>query len=668
MIRQNVGPVVMSWVACALAAVSTCAADWPPPAQPLPARMETAPGPFKPTWESLKQYRYPEWFRDAKLGIWAVWGPESVPQQGDWYARRLYEPNDRAYKYHLEHYGHPSKFGYKDVVRLWKAENWDPDRLMSLYQKAGARYFCVIAQHHDNFDCWNSKYHRWNSVNLGPKRDITAEWKKAAEKYGLRFGVTEHLGASWGWYSVTKKADEKGPLAGVPYDGVNPQFADLYHTGNENPQGWYASNAPALFKAQWFHRIQDLVDSYQPDLLYSDGPLPYPDEVGRELLAHFYNANTRWHHGKLEAVYNCKQDSQGMWVQDLERGVMDQIRAEPWQTDTCVGGWYYDINLARSHGYKSATTVIQMLADIVSKNGNLLLNFPPRPDGTLDADELKILDAMAAWMPVNGEAIFGTRPWKIFGEGPSRVKGGMFNEDGLHYTARDIRFTTKRGALYAIALGWPEDGKLLVRSLARAAGKIDSVELLGCREKLNWSQQDDGLLVTLPARRPCEHAYALKVIAGDLQPAPLPPPPPIGRAANGTFILDAADAEIHGGSPRYEKDGQKDQIGFWHDPRDSVSWAIRVGKAGTYQVTVTYSCQPGAEGSQFAVEVDGQVLIGQSRSTQSWSTYRTDSLGKFRLARAGNSTLVVKPRTEPAWKVIGLKRVTLTPVPADVNQ
>ncbi len=184
MTGQTVGPVVMSWIAWVLAAVPACAADWPPPTQPPPGQAAMAPGPFQPTGESLKQYKCPEWFRDAKLGIWAVWGPECVPQQGDWYAHRLYDPNDPAYKYHLAHYGHPSKFGFKDIIPLWKAERWDPDRLMGLYKKAGARYFCMIAEHHDNFDCWNSKYQKWNSVNMGPKRDIAGEWQKAARKQG----------------------------------------------------------------------------------------------------------------------------------------------------------------------------------------------------------------------------------------------------------------------------------------------------------------------------------------------------------------------------------------------------------------------------------------------------------------------------------------------------
>ena len=283
----------------------------------------------------------------------------------------------------------------------------------------------MIAEHHDNFDCWNSKFQRWNSVNMGPKRDIAGDWQQAARKCGLRFGMTEHLAASWWFYSAAKGADKSGPLAGVPYDGADPRYADLYWTGNEHPQeNFYCPHAPTAVKQAWFDRIGDMIDRYHPDLLYSDSPLPYPDEFGRKLVAHYYNDSRQQHSGKLEAVYNCKQDSQGMWVQDLERGVMDKVSPLPWQTDTCIGDWYYDLNLAKAHRYKSVTLILQMLADIVSKNGNLLLNFPPRPDGTLDDDELKILDGMAAWMPINGEAIFGTRPGRSSAKARARSKAG----------------------------------------------------------------------------------------------------------------------------------------------------------------------------------------------------------------------------------------------------
>ena len=360
---------------------------------------------------------------------------------------------------------------------------------------------------------------------MGPKRDIAEEWKKAATKEGLRFGMTEHLAASWWFYSAAKGADKNGASAGVPYDGADPKYADLYWTGNENPtEHYYCPHGPTYIKQTWFDRISDLIDRYHPDLLYSDSPLPYPDEFGRKLLAHYYNDNLQQHGGKLEAVYNCKQPAEGRWVQDLERGVMDGIHPEPWQTDTCVGGWYYDEQVLARHGYKTPATVIHMLCDIVSKNGNLLLNFPPRPDGTLDEDELNILDAMSAWIAVNGEAIYGTRPWKIYGEGPSKAeKGGAFNEVGLKYTARDIRFTQSKDgqSRYALALGWPDDNRLVIRSLASAAGEISEVALLGYAGKLDWKQTDDGLVVKLPAQKPCDLAYAFKISAGDLQPVPV---------------------------------------------------------------------------------------------------------------------------------------------------
>ncbi len=472
-------------------------------------------GPFTSDWASLKQYRCPEWFRDAKLGIWAVWGPESVPEQGDWYARNMYIEGHPQYEHHLSHYGHPSKFGYKDIIPLWKAERWDPEHLMGLYQKAGAKYFCVIAEHHDNFDCWNSKFQPWNSVNKGPQKDIVGTWARTARRHGLRFGVTEHLGATWNWWVVNKGADKQGPYAGVPYDGNDPKYQDLYLPPHEDSKEWYSTQAPQWWQQRWFNRIQDLVDSYQPDLLYSDGGIPF-HEVGRELVAHFYNTNMRRHAGKLEAVYNCKRMpdyfQDGTCVEDVERGVMEGINPIPWQTDTCIGDWYYKQGIK----YKSATTVLTMLADIVSKNGNLLLNLPPRPDGSLDDDELAILSQLADWMKVNAEAIFGTRPWKIFGEGPTKTKGGKFGEDNeKFYTAEDIRFTTKGGSLFAIALGWPENGRIAIKSLGRDAGLLaqdpEEVRLLGHAAPIAFRREPQALVVELPERKPCDHAYVLRI-------------------------------------------------------------------------------------------------------------------------------------------------------------
>ncbi len=507
--RLNISALLLAGAATLAVGQASGGQSWPAKAKP-----------FRSEDESLRNYQCPEWFRDAKLGIWAVWGPESVPSQGDWYARNLYLQGSSQNKFHVEHYGPPSKFGFKDVIPLWKAEKWDPNRLMRLYQQAGAKYFCMIAMHHDNFDCWNSKYQpKWNSLNMGPKRDIAGEWQQAARNHGLRFGMTEHLAASWWFYSANKGSDTNGSLAGVPYDGNDPRFADLYWSGNEHPSfHYYGTEVPLAYKLNWYNRISDMIDRYHPDLLYSDSPLPYPDDVGRKLLAHYYNENLQQHDGKLEAVYNCKEESQGRWVQDLERGVKDGIDPHPWQTDTCVGNWYYKAGC----NYKSTTTVLQMLADIVSKNGNLLLNFPPRPDGTLDEQEEKILGELSDWMKINGAAIFGTRPWNTYGEGLSNVvKAGSFNEGKLAYTASDLRFTQSKDkkTLYTIALDWPTSGRLVVKSLASAAGTINELNLLGQAGQIHWRQTAEGLVVVLPPQKPNQRIFALKITGMDLQPA-----------------------------------------------------------------------------------------------------------------------------------------------------
>jgi alpha-L-fucosidase len=466
---------------------------------------------FPPDLDLLKQYRAPDWFRDAKLGIWACWGPEAVPEMGDWYARNRYVEGHAQYEDHLKRYGHPSTVGYKNMVALWKGENWNPGRLMQLYKKAGVRYFCAIAQHYDNFDCWNSTHRRWNSVNRGPMRDVIGTWRDLAREHGLRFGVTEHLGASWDWYGITKQSDKTGKYAGVPYDGADPRYAGLYHAGHQNAdwKNWYR-NVPESFQVEWFNRIKDLVDRYQPDLLYSDGSLPF-GKYGRTLSAHFYNSNAARQGGNLQAVYTCKksddggQFADGMCVQHVERGVQDAISADPWQTDTCVGDWYYK----RGIPYKTPTLVIPMLVDIVSKNGNFLLNFPQRADGSLDSEEQRILEAFAEWMSVNGEAIYGTRPWKVYGEGDARIKGGSFHEGNVVYSARDLRFTTKDSHLYAIALAWPESGKLTIRSLAGA--HVQAVNLVHGGEVLQWIREPNSLTIQMPSQKRGHHAFALRI-------------------------------------------------------------------------------------------------------------------------------------------------------------
>jgi alpha-L-fucosidase len=483
-------------------------------------------GPFNPSLESFKQFRYPEWFRDAKFGIWAHWGPQAVPRQGDWYARKMYESDiynrqtnqptgkpGKEYLYHVEHYGHPSKFGYKDIIPLWKAEKWDPEKLMKLYKKVGARYFVSMGSHHDNFFLWNSKIHKWNAVNMGPKKDVLGLWQEAAKKEGLRFGVSEHLGASYTWFQTSHRSDPSGPMAGVPYDGANPEYQDLYHPKTASDDfGWLTKDPKN--QQNWLASITELIDMYHPDLLYSDSELPF-GEVGRTMLSHYYNQDYAANKGKMNVVYTCKHlTSEGRWVMDIERGAMDSISVDPWQTDTSIGDWYY----RTGQKYMTGTEVIQMLVDIVSKNGNLLLNVVQTPEGDLEPDVLAILDEIAVWTPVNGEGIYGSRPWKVFGEGPSMKKqekgrfGGV--KDVRPYESGDIRFTVKGESLYAYCMVQPSS-EIKIESLGKNSKLnnkvVSSVKMLGGSEKLSWKQNPEALVIAKPIKSPGWQVIAFKI-------------------------------------------------------------------------------------------------------------------------------------------------------------
>jgi alpha-L-fucosidase len=486
---------------------------------PLQDAPKILPGPFAGTEDSLRAYRCPDWFRDAKFGIWAHWGPQSAPEDGDWYARNLYLQGSKQYRDHLERYGHPTKFGYKDVIPTWKGEEFDPDHLVGLYQKAGAKYFLSMGVHVDNFDMWNSKFQRWNAAKMGIRRDVVGLFRQAARRLGLKFGVSDHLWMAYKWMSVAHASDLTGDLAGVPYDGADPKWNDLYGGCPEiyRKLPWDEDGIPDRWKRAWFQRIQDLVDQHQPDLLYSDGQIPF-EQWGLNLVAHFYNQNLKLNRGKLHAVYTSKRaedSAAGLCVFDKERGVVDGIWPQPWQTDTCVGHWHYDRNVQ----YKTPKRVIDMLVDVVSRNGNLLLNFPLNTHGSLDAEEQKILAAITGWMAINSEAIHGTRPWKIFGEGPNIVKpapGQKYNESNRKdFTFEDVRFTTRDKTLYAFFMGWPRQAQLTMPALAASrpylAGKVEHVEMLGHGGNLAWTHDDSGLRLSLPPEKPCDYACVLKI-------------------------------------------------------------------------------------------------------------------------------------------------------------
>jgi alpha-L-fucosidase len=512
-----------------------------------------ATGKFQPTWDSLHQYQVPDWFRDAKFGIWAHWGPQCEPEDGDWYARNMYIEGKPQNKFHVEHYGPPSQFGFKDVIHQWKAENWDPQKLMALYKRAGAQYFFALADHHDNFDLWDSKYQPWNSVKVGPGKDLIAGWAKAARDNGMRFGVSVHASHAWAWYQPAQGADKTGPYAGVPYDGkltkadgkgqwwdgLDPQdlYAQNHAPGRKMVWNWDASQGSSVpdlaYCEKFYNRIVDLVNKYQPDLLYFDDsvlPLWPISDAGLKIAAHFYNSNMALHGGKLEAVMfnkDLNDDQKKCMTLDIERGHSSGIEPLPWQTDTCIGDWHYQRALFLHHKYKTARSVIQSLADIVSKNGNLLLNIPVRGDGTIDDDEVAVVQGIGNWMQVNKECIFGTRPWSVFGEGPvaestppPNARGLNFNEGkGLPFTADDIRYTTKGNILYAISLGVPE--KPLHLKSAGSASKfltknVSDVSILGDPEKVQWTQTAEALAIDPPHSKPkTDYAVVYKITLAD---------------------------------------------------------------------------------------------------------------------------------------------------------
>lgn len=524
----------------------------------LPAVAEELPlpeGPYEPTWESLRKYDCPEWFRDAKFGIWAHWGPQCVEESGDWNARSIYLEGTKQYKEHLKNYGHPSEYGFKDVLPDFKAEHWNPDSLVSFYKSVGARYFMALGNHHDNFDLWDSKFQPWNSVAIGPHRDLLAGWAAAAQKCGLPFGVSLHADHAWTWYEPSRRYDRSGDKVAANYDGwltkedgkgkwwegLDPQ--DLYVQNHPFSKGnwadymihnqWAWENGADIpseeFRQNFLNRTLDVIERYKPDVLYFDvtvAPFHGIDNTGEKIASALYNSSLSVHDGEQRAVMTCKilPDSlRKAMTWDVERGAPNHIIPLPWQTCTCLGDWHYNREFYEKGWYKSAGQVARMLVDVVSKNGNLLLSVPLRADGTFDEKEYAILLELRKWMQANGEAIYSTRPWKVFGEGPIAdadiaMNGPGFNEGSYsNPSADEIRFTQTRSHLYATVLRWPDaDGpqSVTIRSLAKGSKLftkgIGRVELLGYGP-VPFKRTKDGLIVELPSQHDDAIAPVLKI-------------------------------------------------------------------------------------------------------------------------------------------------------------
>jgi len=461
-----------------------------------------AQGPFKANWDSLSRHKDPKWFRDAKFGIYTHWGPVTVgsswgPPGSEWYGRAMYQESSPVYRYHYHRYAEPSKFGYKDIIPLFKGERFDPEAWADVFTRAGAKFAGPVAIHHDNYALWNSGLTRWNSVAVGPGRDVVGELEKAYRKRGLRFITTFHHGFAWRYYELA-----------FAYDASDPQYSDLYTT--RHPIGVPPSTH---FQDKWLALVYEVLRKYTPDLIWFD--IEFYEVIQRayqqKLFATAYDWAAR-NDGTIGVTQKSRAVHEHTGILDFERGREDRLTPYPWLTDTSLSSWFY----VDDASFRSARDVIGILVDIVAKNGCLLLNIGPYEDGTLPKRGVDVLLAVGDWLRMNGEAIYETRPWITYGEGPTHNVGGasMSEYKDKPYTAQDIRFTTRGNTLYAIALGWP-GAELVIKSLTPQTqlwfGKIREVGMLGVQEPLQWKQEPDGLRVRMPAPKPGDHAFVLKI-------------------------------------------------------------------------------------------------------------------------------------------------------------
>lgn len=470
-------------------------------------------GPFRPDWESLQKYEVPTWYEDAKFGIFIHWGAYSVPAFGnEWYPRNMYRPGTDEYTHQIATYGPLERFGYKDFIPMFKARHFDPAVWAGLFKKAGAKYVVPVAEHHDGFAMYDSGLSDWTAAKMGPHRDVIGELSKAVRAAGLHFGLSSHR-VEHNFFLGVGRA--------IPSDVNDPQYAAFYgpaHNWLESPSGAPLSDdftyVSTAWANDWLARGTELVEKYHPDVVYFDWWIGQPSIRANltRFAAFYYNSSLKY--GDHVGVINYKDYAmqEHSAVLDVERGQLSEIRPLHWQTDTSVSNrsWGY----IKDDTFKSPEFVVHQLIDIVSKNGNLLLNIGPRADGTIPEEIQQVLLDVGAWLNINGEAIYGTRPWRTYGEGPTKVASGAFHDtETANYTAEDFRFTTKGDVLYVIGLAWPASGEARIQSLASMVGsrQIRSVALLGNDAKLLFEQRPDGLHVKLPVQAPSQYAYALRV-------------------------------------------------------------------------------------------------------------------------------------------------------------
>lgn len=617
----------------------------------LLATQAAGQGPYKPNWQSLQKHTIaPEWFRDAKFGIYCHWGPYSVPAFGtEWYPRTMFIKGSPENKHHIATFGDPNKFGYDKFVAMFTAEKFNAEEWADLFARSGAKFAGPVSEHHDGFALWDSKLTPWNSVEMGPRKDITRLLEKAIRAKGMKFITTFHHSRNALWQ---KNGQWTGHFDHVKLDYPSvledPKLAFLYgympHTN---------------FVKLWKDKLAEVIDKYSPDLIWFDYAVDeIPEKDQQEFLAHYFNHAQARNQDVLVTVKNFDMPKT-VTVEDFEKGRLDDLTEDPWLTDDTIswGSWSYTTDLE----IKDVATVVKTLCDIVSKNGQLLLNASPRADGSFPQNQKDVLLGIGDWLRTNGEAIFITRPWLVYGEGPTKMdKGGHF-VGKVDYTADDVRYTRTKDqkALYAITLGKPKAGRLVLRSIAiPASSKLGTVEIVGLPGEVTWQRSRDGQLeLNIPNLPGPDHpAYAFKLQGFDVSvhPDSLFSRPNAIRLAPEKAVVEGEQAKL-------ETHGSNSNIGFWDKPTDKVHWLAYIPKAGDYQIRGSFAAAAGTTSA--VLSVSGKSARFEIPSSTDWRKPSLVSGGKMTFTKAGVYQFTLAPAEVKAWRAVNVFSIELARIP-----